>query len=112
MYYMFTYVCAWTCKLGVKVVNDAVLVTYGGSFASKGSKSKSLEIEMVQNRSGIGVQPVFVQQHVFEGDFWAKFGTLNSICVAQKRLLVAKFQSDGVQTLPHRMQFSVFQSRH
>ena len=41
-------------------------------------------------------QRVFVQQHVFEADFWAKFGTLNSICVASKRLLEPKFQPDGV----------------
>jgi len=67
MYYMFTYVCAWTCKLGVKVVNDAVLVTYGGSFALKGSKSKSLEIEMVQNRSGI-VQKYDKKGVMSEGD--------------------------------------------
>ena len=59
----------------------------------------------------IVIQPVFVQQHVFEGDFWPKFGTLNSICVTQKRPLVAKFQSSRVQTLPRRVQFFVSRFR-
>ena len=59
----------------------------------------------------IVVWRVFVQQVGFEADFWGKFATWISICVAAEQSLVPKFQPDWVQTLPHRVQFSVFRFR-